>query len=422
MVLLLPIILAILIAINAFNVYYEVGRINQMLDILSGTDAPLSSNGQVSAGLPQIRGGGGNNTGNTGNTGTASDSLSSGSRNTVTNGIIGGTGVPLALSRFYVITFDQSMNMRSIWLDNATELADDSLATIATAIASEGASQGWRDNYAFRLVSHEEGKAVIMTNTEAVQASLLSVLTTSLLTGLVVYLLVFIAVSLSSKRAISPLMEAYDQQRRFINDVGHELKTPLTVVSANNEIIEMTYGKNEWSDGIGRQTERMRRLFDQMLKLATLEESEEMERAELSLSEVLDETFAVFAAVMPQGCEITADVSANICVLGNEAALRQLIGILLDNAMKYCDEGGVIALEAHAGKRCTIVVTNTYSGADSLDYKSFFDRFYRADSSRSKKEGYGLGLSIAKTIVEKHGGHISARSVDHNAVELCVVL
>ncbi len=240
----------------------------------------------------------------------------------------------------------------------------------------------------------------------------------SILSSIFCFLVFFVLVSVFSNRAIKPTIEAYEKQKRFITDAGHELKTPLAIISANTEVIEAMDGKSEWTESILNQVRRLSGLVADLITLARLEESAENENLtteEFDFSAKVKEVAESFRLVVTQqGKQFSSEIAGGITLKGNMKSLHELVSILTDNAVKYCDDNGTVSVSLSAQKKnAVLAVTNDYKDGETVDYSKFFDRFYREDSSRnSEKHGYGIGLSMAESIVSIHKGKISAGFAD----------
>ena len=239
-------------------------------------------------------------------------------------------------------------------------------------------------------------------------------------------LLILIPVYWLSKWAIRPIATNMQKQKQFITDAGHELKTPLAIISANTEVLEMCEGENEWLTSIKNQTVRMDGLVKNLVTLAKADESKiKRQTAKFNLSKAVSETASGFeTAAKLANRNFAINVTESIYYRGEESELRQLISILCDNAIKYSDEQGIISLNLYkSGKSVVIEMYNTCEYVDPESVKSIFDRFYRADQSRSRETGgYGIGLSIAKAIVERHRGKIRAFTNGTTAITFKIVL
>ena len=178
-----------------------------------------------------------------------------------------------------------------------------------------------------------------------------------------------------------PIAQSVEKQRQFITDAGHELKTPLTIISANCEVLEMEMDKNEWLTGIEKQVARLRRLVNDLVALSRLDEGRPVgPGARFSLSDAVCDTATAFtAAAGRSGKRLRVTVAPGIYTTGDEAGLRQLTAILVDNAVKYADEGGEVAVCLNGGRHPVLTVENDCRNVDGLPMDRLFDRFYRFD-------------------------------------------
>lgn len=238
--------------------------------------------------------------------------------------------------------------------------------------------------------------------------------------GLAIILLFFVAVYLA-KRIVKPLEESYQKQKQFISDAGHELKTPLSVISTNSEILSRELGNNKWLDNIKYENERMGVLVTQLLELSRVENA-------LPITEQIDFSRLVRGEALPfesmafeNGHTLCCNIDENIMVEGNGTQLAQLVSILLDNAISHGDKETDIKLilkAEHGYADLSVINSGTQIPAEKRDM--LFERFYRMDSVRNSDDGhYGLGLSIAKAIAVSHGGKISVRCA-HGLIEFKV--
>lgn len=227
-----------------------------------------------------------------------------------------------------------------------------------------------------------------------------------------------------SSRIVKPFSENYEKQKRFITDAGHELKTPLTIIDADTEVLEMDFGENEWITDIQTQTKRMADLTNNLILLSRMEEERKKElMIEFPLSDVVEETVGTFQSLIKtQNKTLNSDIKPFIVMRGDEKAIRQLVTILLDNAVKYSDEEGRIEVSLEKQKnRIRFSVFNTTEIISREHLEHLFDRFYRTDSSRnSQTGGYGLGLSIAAATVNAHKGKIVALTEDEKSLLIVV--
>jgi len=230
----------------------------------------------------------------------------------------------------------------------------------------------------------------------------------------------FLVISLiMTKIATAPVEKSWKQQKQLVADMSHELKTPLTVISANADIVlanrDSTVAEQEkWLVYIRQETERMTKLINEMLYLAKHDDGRaEEEMVPFDLSEAAESCTLPFESVcFENGVQFYTEIQPGLNMLGSPSAIKQVMMILLDNAVKYAGENGFVRFFLHAdGDRVTLSVNNTGESIPPELIPHIFERFYRVDESRARdKGGYGLGLSIAKSIVDRHGGRITVKS------------
>jgi len=239
-------------------------------------------------------------------------------------------------------------------------------------------------------------------------------------------LLVFLLVLLFSGRAIRPIANNIRRQKQFITDASHELKTPLTSISASADVLSLEYGEDEWVDNIQKQTGRMTKLVSELVTLSRLDEDTPLPNKELfSLSNAAWEIVEVYQPqAKAHGKTFTADIQDGISLFGEKTAVQQMFSVLLDNAIRYSNPDGDIRFSIHKKRnKVRIEVFNTCRYDVPPDVSRLFDRFYRPDSSRSSETGgTGIGLAIAKAVAETHGGAISASCPKGDTMTITVVL
>ncbi|MGN0620505.1 MAG: sensor histidine kinase [Porcipelethomonas sp.] len=262
-------------------------------------------------------------------------------------------------------------------------------------------------------------------DTKAEQSSHLLLLT-SALSGGGVFILVLILIYFISGKAVKPISESYQKQKEFISNASHELKTPITVISASTELMEKKNGPDRITKCICAQTEKMSRLVNEMLTLTRLSASEKLlcDFREFDISRTLSNTVLYFESrLFEENKQILTDIEKNLTFKGNADKIEELAGILIDNAIKYSDEKAEIKLRLYSNKdKIILSCENPCKNFNADDIPHLFERFYRADKSHSdEKDGFGLGLSIAKEIVVLHKGTINAE-YKNNIVTFNVVL
>lgn len=250
---------------------------------------------------------------------------------------------------------------------------------------------------------------------------------TSMAVGLLGCVVVFVVFLFAAGRIVRPIAESYEKQKRFITDAGHEIKTPLTIIGANLDLLESDYGENESFSDIRTQTKRLSALTGDLVYLSKMEESERtLTKIEFPVSDLIAETAQQFNAIsQAQKKEYRTQIEPNVTMCGAPDAIRQLISILLDNAMKYSPNGGIVTLDVISRKKDLIisVFNTTVSPVSSENLSHLFDRFYRTDVSRnSETGGHGIGLSIAQAITTAHSGKITAETVNGSDFRITVTM
>ncbi len=234
-----------------------------------------------------------------------------------------------------------------------------------------------------------------------------------ILSLLLIFGILFIIVYLMSFKVFQPIKDAFLKQKQFISNASHELKTPLSIISANTDVLKQTE-ENQWLDNIKNQTERLNVLVNDMLDMAKIDESKPiLTKEEFDLSdEIIKNTLPFDAVAFEKGKTLMLDVQPDIIYQGDRQSVKKIINILLDNAVKYANHDGVIKVSFHKkNSRIILSVFNTGSAVPDKEANKVFERFYRIDNSRSRSSGgSGLGLSIAKALADANRWKISATS------------
>lgn len=295
----------------------------------------------------------------------------------------------------------------------------------ANKIMDTGREKGYDGVYKYAVIEEDYGSMIIFIDCRIQLQNARTILFASMAVALITLLLMFILITIFSKRAIKPIIESTEKQKQFITDAGHEIKTPIAIISANADVLELEGGTNEWLNSIRNQTARLDKLVKNLLTLAKVEESNiHLSFTEFDISELVYEAGKSFEAMAKmQGKQFEMNINQNMQFHGDESSIQQLITILADNAIKYSDNGGLIKLELSSAKKgIKLQVYNTLEVIDKENLSKLFDRFYRLDTSRSRESGgYGIGLSIAKSIVEAHHGKITVRSDDGRSICFTII-
>lgn len=329
-------------------------------------------------------------------------------------------------SRFFSALVDPAGQVVAAETSHIAAVDDAAVVEIAQTVLKKGDRQGFYDCYRYIVCDRTEGKQVIFLDCTRNLNTFYRFLWASLSISGVGLVAVFILILAMSSRIVRPVSESYEKQKRFITDAGHEIKTPITIIDADAEVLEMEGGTNEWLQDIRAQSQRMRDLTDKLIYLSRMEEEKmQLQAIDFPLSDMVAETAQSFKAVaIKENKQLEPEVEPMLSLKGDQKAIRQLIGILLDNAIKYSPAEGVIRLSLKKqGKTIVLTVTNPTQELRREDLPHLFDRFYRADKSRnSQTGGYGIGLSIAQAVTQAHKGKITAASADGKSLTVTVVL
>ena len=329
-------------------------------------------------------------------------------------------------THYFTVIVDEEGHIMSEDTACIAAVSDEEAGNYALALWADGDTCGFLDNYRYRAVPRESETLYLFLDCGRELATFYSFLAVSISISLLGVLLVFVLVLLFSKLAVRPITRSMEQQRQFITDASHEIKTPLTINDANTEVLEMEGGENEWTHSIKNQIRRLSEMTERLVFLTRMEEKRSgMVFSDFPISEAVAEEaeeFRPFARA--QGKSFRLEIEPDLMYRGDEHAIRRLVALLLDNAMKYSDDAGEISLSLTAsGKNTVLTVWNTVREIPKGNLNRLFDRFYRLDASRnSETGGYGIGLSAARAIVEGDGGKISARSPDGHSVRFTAVL
>lgn len=285
-----------------------------------------------------------------------------------------------------------------------------------------GKNSGIIENYKYKIFQIENGISIIFTDVSKDLDIFYSLLKNSFFISISAICFFVLVSTILSKKAVKPILDAYIKQREFITNASHELKTPLAIINTNVDVIEMENGESSWTESIHNQVKRLNELISYMIKLSKLEESkEDIKMENFDISNCLENTVNEFNSTLIQNGKILKkEIKENLQYFGNKNLIKELFTILIENSIKYSkDENINIKLEP-SGRRINFEISNK-ADMEMGKHNELFDRFMRNDKSRNSKiKGYGIGLSIAKSIVEKHGGKINA--ISRNNGEFTVIV
>ncbi len=329
-------------------------------------------------------------------------------------------------TRYFYVKFDESGEITTTNTQHIAVIDEETAQSYAQAVYGNKDNKGFYHTYRYQQLIAPDGKSIIVfTDLSTALVDAYTLLLQSLLIGLFALIAMFILVYLFSGKAVAPVVESLEKQKRFITDAGHELKTPLAVISANVDVLELEAGKSEWTGSIRNQIRRMNSLVKNMLTLSRMDEDVmHVVYSDFDMSSAVKETAESFVPIAEAGEKnFRMDIEEEIHITGDKNAINQLTSLLLDNAMKYSSEKGSVHILLSKAKNIVLEVSNTCDSIPSGNLDKLFDRFYRADSSRSRESGgFGIGLSVARAIAISHGGTIEALKDGDRIIRFVVTL
>ena len=374
------VIIVLIGTVNLINLYQMDQQVEQLLEILSNNDGRF----------PEFK------------------------KGSPPNRIKGMTPETQFETRYFLVRINDRDEIIQIDTGHIAAVSSSDAKEYAEEVLNEKKLSGYDDSYKYKVTEYKNGgKLIIFIDCSIRIQSVINFFIVSCSIAILCILIVFLLVSIFSKRAIRPVLDSMRKQKQFITDAGHEIKTPLAIISANTEVIEMMEGETEWTKSIKNQVKRLSDLVKNLLILSKLEEEQKNQvLIDFSISDVVEEMASSFRPLAEkQGKQVEISVQKGLILNGDEANIRQLVSILVDNSVKYADENGKIQISLkQKGKIALMQVYNDCHTVPEGDLNQLFERFYRADCSRARETGgYGIGLSIAKAIVQTHKGKITAK-------------
>lgn len=320
-------------------------------------------------------------------------------------------------SVIYTILLDDNNNILEVINHSNDETSSEKISSIAKKILS---NKNIKDRYIGNLYlsdysyAYSKGEALIILDNSKIKNSLLLSLEVSLFIFIILEILVIVLSKYLTIWIIKPVKESFAKQKQFIADASHELKTPLSVIVASSEAIDITNQNSKWLKNIEYEANRMNLLISKLLDLAKSERMEELVLVNNNLSKTIELSLLTFEGrAFEKDIKLSYEIEDNINILMDEDSIKELVEILLDNAIKHSKKNGSIKVSLKKDSQVTLLVQNEGDPIPKGEEEKIFERFYRVDKSRNRKDNrYGLGLAIAKNIVLSHKGKIKASSLD----------
>ncbi len=318
-------------------------------------------------------------------------------------------------TRFFTVSYDVTGNVIAYNLDRIA-LDEARAGELAETVYDSHKTKGFLSGYRYAVDADESITLLVFLNVQRELSTFQSFLYSSLLISLIGIVAVFVLIMLLSERIVRPIAQSYEKQKRFITDAGHELKTPITIINADVDVLEMENESSEWLSDIRTQATRLSALTNELIYLSRMEEdTPRVQMTAFPLSDVAEKIASSFAAVAKAtDKQLSIEIQPMLSIKGDQKSIEKLISILLDNALKYTPGGGSIRFRLQkVTNRIQLVVFNSTDNVKKGNCDHYFDRFYRADSSRNSEQGgFGLGLAVARAVAEAHKGKIRAFSED----------
>ena len=314
---------------------------------------------------------------------------------------------------YFLVEFDENGDVTNQNFMHIFSIQEDQGIEIAKKVFSRDSKAGSSGNFRYQKRKKEDKTTIAFLDITEKLNSYNNFLVTSLTVSGISYSVLAALIIVASFVVFRTSEESYRKQKAFITNASHELKTPLTIISTDLEIIEMDYGKSEWSESIKDQVNRLTTMTNQLVTLSKLEENSLNYIVEIvSLSELARARIDSFLpSYQKKGLSFKQEIAYGVLMKGNKYLLDELFYIFFDNSLKYAKENGEVGIKIEHGKgKITLTFYNDVEKDNEIDTSQLMERFYR--SPNSKKEGTGIGLSIAKEIIERHKGKIAISIVN----------
>ena len=326
---------------------------------------------------------------------------------------------------FFVVSLDADGSVTEMDHSYIASVSEEDIDAYAKEILASGKEQGRADYFMYKVFDSDDGTSKIVAVScyqQLRQFRLL--LSICILAGFLYMAAVFALVWLMSRRITKPVEESIQKQRQFITDAGHELKTPITIIKANNEVLQMQNGSNQWTQSIENQTRRLSSLVQSLLELSRLNEKDIVDISEeFDLSKTVSEAVESFRVpIESDGKVLETAIEEGIRFKGSKDEMYRLVSLLMDNARKYSTDREPVRVTLNKHHRITLTVSNSCEHIEQEKLDRLFERFYRTDESRSRKTGgNGIGLSVVQAIVARHNGTVTASSSDGTSIQFTAV-
>ncbi len=328
-------------------------------------------------------------------------------------------------TRFFVVKTNNENEIYNTDLKSINHINETQAEEYVSAVSEVDNTTGVIGNFRYLVEESDVGNTYVFLDIQQNLQSANTFLGASAFIMLIMEVLIFLLAIVFSKKAVTPIAESHERQKQFITDATHDFKTPLAIIRADNDVIEIETGESEWTRSINKQTQRLNTLVENLIMLTKLDEEKNVVTpCEFCLSDKVQDIVHEFATIaQQQNLELICNIEKNILYTGVEGSIKKLFMLLLENAIKYADKNTSININLNKkGNKIILNIYNKCSGVKIGKHNNWFDRFYRQNESRnSRTSGFGIGLCAAKAICEKHKAKIKAESKMDNEVVIEIV-
>ncbi len=409
------VLMVIAITVNVANYFSVISHADDVLDLLINGELSKYENSGIEAGEDNI-----------GSNGQSSESWGEYSENEPagTGSADGGIAPPpprgnfskeiAFTTRYFVVRSNEDGEFNYVDTKNISHISPQDAVNFAMQVNNSETLNGTIEDFKYTKVENPIGYSYYFLDIEEDIISLERYVRFSALIALGASGFIFALSSIFSKKAVAPIAQSYERQKAFITDVSHEFKTPLTIIKADSEVIELENGASEWTSSINTQVKRLNSLVENLVSLTKLDEQQgKVVKIQLSLSELASDALKEFSAAMQsRNLTLNTNIKSEMFINGDEKSICNLLCILVENAVKYAPKSSEVIASVYekSGKK-VFSIKNSCNDFEIGKHKELFDRFYRNDKARnSESKGFGIGLSIAKSICDMHGAKITAES------------
>jgi len=315
-------------------------------------------------------------------------------------------------SRFFIVSSDENGNIMDVNIDQISAIDQETAKSYALEVLNADHTSGRAHGYKFAVKQLGPNRLTFFMDTSEQSGNFRMVLFASAAIAALCWVILLIIVTLLSGKVIRPVLVGMEKQKQFITNAGHEMKTPLAIIQSNNDTMALIHGENKYNVHIRNQTKRLNVLMSNLLTLAKLDEEIPLPTETVNISDAVSELLPVYTEeAQTRNLQFSVHIEPDIVIQTNRDSFRQMMTILLDNALKYTPDNDNIHLSlARDGRHVQIIAENTCDASLEPDPERLFERFYRGDAARTQKKesGYGIGLSAARAICENFGGRLTA--------------